>query len=194
MIRGPVQPDTPSAVPERRVASQLVIRPATAADAADIGLIYDQGIAAGIATFARGAHDSEERRAWLAARPARAPVWCGTLDERVVSWSALAPFSHRPWYDGVAEYTAYVAEDLGGRGIGGRLLDDLIARAPQYGYWKLVGMILAGNDAGLAVARRAGFRMVGTHVAHARRGDGWCDVTVVERHLEVPAGRRAPDG
>lgn len=164
---------------------ELIIRPASDADAGAIGRIYDEGIAAGIATFATGPHSAVERRAWLAARPGRAPVWCGTLAGEVVAWSALAPFSHRPWYDGVAEYTAYVAQAHGGRGIGRLMLDALIAEAPGYGYWKLVGMILADNAPGLALARRAGFRVVGTHLAHGRQGGDWRDVTVVERHLEV---------
>ncbi|MFP5451242.1 MAG: N-acetyltransferase family protein [Thermoleophilia bacterium] len=169
--------------------SDLTIRRAAPGDAAAIGRIYDEGIADGIATFATGPHDARERRAWLAARPERAPVWCGIVEGEVVAWSALAPFSHRPWYDGVGEYTAYVAHGHGGRGIGGRMLDALIAEAPSFGYWKLVGMILSDNTPGLALASAAGFRVVGTHLAHGRQGERWRDVTVVERHLALPGGR-----
>lgn len=165
---------------------RLRIRPAGPGDAEAIGRIYDQGIAAGIATFAVGPHDAGERRAWLAARPDRAPVWVGEGPGGVVAWSALAPFSHRPWYDGVAEYTAYVADGMGGRGVGGRMLAALIEEAPAFGYWKLVGMILPENAAGLALARGAGFRVVGTHRAHGRLRGAWRDVTVVERHLVLP--------
>jgi phosphinothricin acetyltransferase len=109
----------------------------------------------------------------------------------VVAWSALAPFSHRPWYSGVAEYTVYVEAASQGRGHGATMLDALIAAAPSYGYWKLVGMILPENAAGLALARRAGFRVVGTHLAHARREGRWRDVTIVELHLGADPGTRA---
>jgi len=184
-------PPRPPRAPHTAPVNDLTIRPATHGDAAAIGRIYDEGIASGIATFATGPHDAEERRRWLDARPARAPVWCGEIDGAVVAWSALAPFSHRPWFDGVAEYTAYVAPALGGRGIGGRMLAALIDEAPRFGYWKLVGMILPENGPGLALARGAGFRVVGTYRAHGRAGGRWRDVTVVERHLEVP---HPPDG
>jgi L-amino acid N-acyltransferase YncA len=159
------------------------IRLAAPDDAGAIGVIYDEAVAGGVATFATGPHTAEERRAWLAARPARAPVFVGVEDGEVRAWSALAPLTHRPWYHGVAEYTVYVAERARGRGAGTRMLAHLIAVAPGFGYWKLVGMIMTENAAGLALAAGAGFRTVGTHEAHAPLGGRWRDVTVVERHL-----------
>jgi len=149
----------------KNVSEPLEIHIARPEDAEFIGRTYDEGIADGNATFATGPHSREER----------------------VRWSALAPFSHRPWYDGVAEYTVYVARDARGAGVGGQLLADLLERAPQYGYWKLVGMILADNAAGLQLAHTHGFRTVGTHRAHATLSDTWRDVTLVERHLALPS-------
>ena len=166
----------------------LVIRPAEGGDAGSIGSIYDEAASGGTATFATGPHSARERRAWLAARSKRAPVWCGLLDGEVVAWSAIAPFSHREWYAGVGEYTVYVAGRCHGRGVGRGMLDALAAAAPSYGYWKLVGMILPENAAGLALALGAGFHVVGTHRAHGRREGEWRDVTIVERHLEVVDG------
>lgn len=167
------------------MSSPVVIRPAAPEDAGAIAAIYDEGIASGIATFASGPHTAGERREWLVARGARAPVVVATRGDTVLGWGALAPFSHRPWYSGVAEYTAYVAESARGAGVGRALVDHLIAIAPGLGYWKLVGMIFPENGAGLALARGAGFAIVGTHRAHARRDGIWRDVTLVERHLEA---------
>jgi L-amino acid N-acyltransferase YncA len=161
-----------------------VIRRATLDDAGGIGVIYDEAIATGVATFAQGPHDAPERAAWLSARGDRAPVWVLADSVHVHAWSALAPFSHRSWYDGVAEYTVYVAGDARGHGVGARMLDHLIAEAPALGYWKLVGMILDGNAPGHALATSRGFREVGVHRAHGRVQGDWRDVTVVELHLE----------
>lgn len=168
------------------VSSPSRIRAATPRDAVEIGAIYDEAIASGVATFAAGPHDGDERTRWLAARGDRAPVWVLEDDHGVVGWSALAPFSHREWYDGVGEYTVYIAERAHGRGLGGQMLDALIAEAPALGYWKLVGMILEGNAGGMALAASRGFREVGTHHAHGHVNGAWRDVTVMELHLEQP--------
>src|SRR6185312_1952394 len=140
------------------VAAAPEIRRAEDRDARAIGEIYDQAIAGGVATFATGTHSAEERRGWLAGRSATAPVFVAERDGRVLGWSAIAPFSHRPWYSGVGEYTIYVATDARGRGLGRLMLDHLVIEAPAFGYWKLVGMIFPENAAGLALARGAGFR------------------------------------
>lgn len=185
---------------DRVPPSASVIRRAVPSDAGAIGAIYDAAIASGVATFASRPHPPDERLAWLDARGSRAPVWVLDEDHGVRGWSALAPFSHRPWYEGVAEYTVYMATSSRGRGLGGEMLDHLIAQAPAFGYWKLVGMILAGNDAGLALARGRGFREVGTHLAHGAVGGEWRDVTVVERHLSssgndaIMGGQDRPGG
>lgn len=163
----------------------LSIRRATPDDAGAIGAIYDEAIAGGAATFATGPHPAEERRGWLAGRAATAPVFVGEDAGHLIAWSALAPFSHRAWYSGVGEYTVYVAQAARGRGVGRAMLDHLVIEGPAFGYWKLVGLIFPENTAGLALARGAAFRTVGTFAAHGRLNDQWRDITLLERHLEI---------
>ena len=163
----------------------LAIRRATADDATGIGVIYDEAIAEGAATFATGPHSGDERRGWLAGRAATAPVFVAEDAGHLIAWSALAPFSHRSWYSGVGEYTVYVAGAARGRGVGRAMLDHLVIEAPTFGYWKLVGLIFPENAAGLALAHGGGFRSVGTLQAHGRLDGEWRDITLLERHLEV---------
>ena len=83
-------------------------------------------------------------------------MFVGEAEGEVLAWAALAPFSHREWYAGVAEYTVYVAGRAQGAGLGRRMLAHLVGEAPAHGYWKLVGLIFPENAAGLALARGAG--------------------------------------
>ena len=163
----------------------LAIRRAEPGDAATIGAIYDEAIAGGSATFATGPHSAEERRGWLAGRAATAPVFVAEDGGHVIAWSALAPFSHRAWYSGVAEYTVYVAGPARGRGVGRALMEHLVLEAPAFGYRKLVGMIFPENAAGLALAASVGFTTVGRLTAHGRLSGEWRDVMLLELHVGV---------
>lgn len=163
----------------------IEIRRASPDDAGAIGRIYDEAIAGGSATFATGPHHDEERRGWLAGRAATAPVFVAEDAGRLIGWSALAPFSHRSWYSGVGEYTVYVDVLARGRGVGRAMLDHLVIEAPEFGYWKLVGLIFPENAPGLALALGAGFSLVGRLSAHGRMNGEWRDIMLLERHLEA---------
>ena len=76
-----------------------------------------------------------------------------------------------------------------GCGVGGELLTHLLRTAPTYGYWKLVGMILADNPPGCGSPVRTDFARSAPTAAHATLGGRWRDVTLVERHLDLPGSR-----
>ena len=83
----------------------------------------------------------------------------------------------------------YVERAARGRGLGGRLLEALVADAERRGHWKLVGLLFPENEASVALCRRAGFREVGVFERHSRLDGFWRDVVLVEWLL--PAARDA---
>jgi DNA-directed RNA polymerase specialized sigma24 family protein len=73
------------------------IRGATFDDAAAICAIYNQGIDDRIATLETERRTPEERRAWLAARAPRHPVFVAETDgDGVIGWASLNAFNPRP--------------------------------------------------------------------------------------------------
>ena len=55
--------------------------------------------------------------------------------------------------------------------------------ARRAGFWKLVSRVFVENLASRALLRDVGFREVGIYERHARLGDAWKDVVIVERLL-----------
>jgi phosphinothricin acetyltransferase len=84
-------------------------------------------------------------------------------DGRVIGWAGVSRENHRCAQAGVGEYTIYVDRDARGSGVGGPLLDGVVARAQELGYWKLIGRIFATNESSRALALRCGFYEVGLH-------------------------------
>jgi len=106
-------------------------------------------------------------------------------DDEVVGWAALAPYSDRACYRGVAEDSVYIARSARGRGIGRALLERLCSEADAAQIWTLQASILAANEASVVLHERCGFRVVGVREKLARKRGEWSDVVLMERRSLV---------
>jgi len=105
----------------------------------------------------------------------------------VLGWAALAPYSERACYRGVAEDSIYVAREARGRGLGRALLEELCRQADGAHIWTIQASILAANQASVALHESCGFRIVGTREKLARKRGEWSDVVLMERRSAVLA-------
>lgn len=145
--------------------------------------IYEQGIATGSATFETQAPDWP---AWDAGHLAEPRLVARAADDgAVLAWAALSPVSDRCAYRGVAEASIYVAERARRQGVGRRLLEELLDAAERAGIWTVQVGVMSENHASLALARRVGFRMVGTRERLGKLDGRWCDVVLLERRSAV---------
>jgi len=138
--------------------------------------IYEDGIRGGDATFETEAPSWE---AWDAAHPELRLV--GELDDRVVGWAALSPASPRHCYRGVGEVSVYVAQEARRTGLGRALLERLVDRSEQAGYWTLTAGVFPDNEASLRLHEACGFREVGVRERIGESRGGWRDVILLER-------------
>jgi L-amino acid N-acyltransferase YncA len=155
-------------------------RTAQSEDAAAIAAIYNEGIEDRLATFETEARSTEEVLDWLDAFPV---VVAEDEAGVVVAWASAPPYSDRPAYANVREFSIYVARSHRGRGFGRAALAALIAECEARGCWKLVGRVFPENEASRALCRSLGFREVGVYRRHGRLDGGWRDCVIVERLL-----------
>lgn len=148
-----------------------------AADWPAVRSIYLEGIATGIATFETEAPPWEKWDAEHLAKPRLKAVASDTM----AGWAALSPVSRRSVYRGVAEVSIYVAEAFRGRGIGTRLLTELVRASEDTGLWTLQAGIFALNAPSIRLHAACGFRVVGTRERLGKLGDTWRDVVLMER-------------
>lgn len=143
--------------------------------------IYEEGIAAGDATFETSAPSWEE---WDADHRADCRL-VARCDGSIVGWAAASPVSGRCVYGGVGEVSVYVDPKAQGRGVGGRLLHDLVEAAEKAGLWTLQAGVFPENEASLRLHQSAGFREVGRRERIGRLGGRWRDVVLLERRSRV---------
>jgi phosphinothricin acetyltransferase len=172
-------------------AAAITARHATAADAAAIARIYNQGIEDRIATFETEPRTAAQLEAQLAEKGDKYPTMVVERDGQVIAWAAVGSYRARPCYAGIAEHSVYVAREARGAGAGRVALAALFEACRARGFWKLVSRIFPENTASLALHERTGFRVVGVYHRHGKLDGQWRDCVIVEKLLDTPPETRA---
>lgn len=157
-----------------------VVRDLRPDDWSAVRAIYEDGIRSGNATFET---ESPSWERWDAVHPELRLV--AERGGGVVGWAALAPASPRDCYRGVGLVSVYVAETARGAGVGRVLLDELVARSEQAGYWTLTAGVFPENEASLRLHRACGFREVGLRERLGQLHGVWRDAVLLERRSQV---------
>lgn len=160
----------------------LTARPMVAADCEAVARIYNAGIDDRIATFETRHRTADEIAAWLGTRY---PIVIVTNGNEVIAFASTSTYRPRACYDGIAEFSVYVARAARGQGAGRLAMEALIAAAEAAGFWKLVSRVFTDNASSLALLDRVGFRRVGTYEKHGKLDGRWRDVVIVERLLDT---------
>jgi len=161
-------------------------RPATPADAPAIAAIYNEGIADHIATFETQPRSTTDIVEWFTGE--HPVVVAETGETGPVAFAASFPYSSRPCYRGIGEFSAYVTRNHRGRGARRAVLAALIETAKAAGLRKLTSRVFPENAASRALLKGLGFEEIGIHRRHGQLDGRWRDCVIVERLLGQGTG------
>ncbi|CEJ15685.1 N-acyltransferase YncA [bacterium YEK0313] len=163
----------------------ILVRDARPEDMVAVQAIYAHHVLHGLATFEEtppSVDEMLERRSAVLA--AGLPYLAAEREGRVVGYSYATGYRPRPAYRHTIEDSVYVAEGLGGRGIGTQLLGALIARC-EAGPWRQMLAVIgdSGNEGSIALHRRLGFQPAGTLRSVGFKLGRWVDTVLMQRAL-----------
>lgn len=161
-----------------------MIRPAALSDSEAIAAIWNREVLETAATTDTEPRSVEAQRAWLAAHGPAHPVIVAVEDGEVVAFGALSPYRAKPSYAHTVENSVYVKDGWRGKGLGGLVLERLLALAAEHGHRSVIARITAVNEASLALHERHGFLHAGRERAVALKQGVWHDVVTLQRMLE----------
>ena len=164
---------------------RALIRDAEEADMEAVQAIYARHVLHGLATFEETPPSVEEllsRRASVLA--SGLPYLVAELEGKIAGYAYATAYRPRPAYRFTIEDSVYVAEGLGGRGIGSALLGELIARCEK-GPWRQMLAVVgnSGNEGSIALHKRMGFREVGILRSVGFKLGQWVDTVLMQRPL-----------
>jgi phosphinothricin acetyltransferase len=166
-------------------AGSPTLRDATPADLPRIFAIYNHEVEHGIATFDVEPRRTGEDDGWLTDRASFHPVVVAEADGQVAGWASIGPWSPRGAYRRTGEVSVYVDEAARGRGIGRRLLEEIVARGrdlPEIHV--LLARVALPNPASIAVHEAVGFSSFGIQRRCGEKLGHVLDVNLMDLHLD----------
>jgi phosphinothricin acetyltransferase len=166
--------------------SDVLIRRATAADAAAIAAIYAPYVHDTAITFEEEAPSAAEMATRIAASPSH-PWLVAERDGAILAYAYASVFQRRPAYRWSVETTVYVGRDVHRQGVGAALYARLLAELERLGYVTAVALIASSNAASLALHERFDFHEVGRWERIGFKLGAWHDTVILQRDL-APRG------
>ena len=154
------------------------------ADAEAIRAIYNVEVAESTVTFDLVPRSLADQRRWIEEHSGGHPALVA-IDHagEVVGFASLSPYRPRPAYATTVEDSVYVRRDQRGNGVGALLLQALVDLARDHGFHSMIGRIVGGHEASIALHEKCGFEQIGREREVGRKFGKWLDVVLLQRML-----------
>lgn len=163
----------------------MEVRNAAPGDLPAIQAIYRHHVLHGLASFEEVPPDVEEMRRRHTDITGRGlPYLVAAQAGEILGYGYCAPYRLRSAYRYALEDSVYIKEGFLGRGIGSRLLRELIGLCEAGGYRQLIAVIGdSANTPSIALHARHGFLRAGTLRSVGYKFGRWVDSVLMQRPL-----------
>jgi L-amino acid N-acyltransferase YncA len=167
------------------VELNLVVRPVSPADLSSVNEIFGWYAVHSVATFEESAR-TQAYWSQHADKLARLglPFLVAEADGAVAGYAYAGPWRPKPAYRLTAEDSVFVAPDRTGRGIGRRLLTELLTACADAGLRQVIAVIAdSGDQASVGLHLACGFRHAGRLTEVGFKHGRWIDTVLMQRAL-----------
>ena len=163
----------------------LVVRAATITDIPGITGIYAHAVREATATFELDPPDvAEMNRRMGHLFNGGYPYIVAEQNNELVGYAYAGPYHHRPAYRFTVEDSIYIAPAMHRRGVGRRLLAELIALSEARGYRQMIAVIGdSANTRSIGLHTALGFRIAGKFESVGFKFGTWLDSVLMQRAL-----------
>lgn len=154
--------------------------------------IFNEVIANSTALYDYQPRDSEDIKAWFEDKALGHFPIVGLEDENsdLMGFASFGKFRPQTAYMHSVEHSVYVHNKYRKKGIGKRLLSEIIQRAKQQDFHLMIGLIDSANTTSIHLHKSFGFTCSGTIKEAGYKFERWLDVDIYQLKLE-PKTRRS---
>jgi phosphinothricin acetyltransferase len=152
--------------------------------------IFNDAIANSTALYDYKPRTMEMMAAWFEAKSkGKYPVIGAVQGDagELMGFASYGPFRAWPAYKYTVEHSVYVDARFRGRGIGKRLMKEIIAAAQGQNYHTMVGVIDSSNMVSIRLHEAFGFECCGTVRQAGFKFGRWLDVLFYQLILPTPS-------
>nr|WP_299382738.1 GNAT family N-acetyltransferase [Allomuricauda sp.] len=158
----------------------MTVREMKPSDWEQVAQIYAEGMRTGFATFEQSVPSYEQ---WDKAHITSCRL-VALEANNILGWAALSPVSSRCVYGGVGEVSVYVSSSSRGKGVGKKLLEQLILESEKAGFWTIQSGIFPENEASIQLHQKVGFRFIGKRERIGKLDGVWKDNLLFEKRSQ----------
>ena len=165
----------------------IKIRPVEEKDLTTILAIYNDVILTSTAVYKYQEETMAERKAWLMAKEeAGLPVIVYEEAGEVLGFATYGSFRPYPAFKYSIEHSVYVHKDHHSKGIGTKLMKELIKLANTAGFKMMIAGIDASNIGSIRAHEKLGFTYAGTIKKSGFKFGHWLDLAFYQLELDGP--------
>lgn len=169
---------------EEKMSDGFTIRPAMIEDMPAITAIYSESVLNGVSTYELVAPDVVEiTQRFETITSMGYPFIVGMTGDELAGYAYASAFRTRPAYRFIVEDSIYIAPHARGKGLGKRLLNDLIEQCTDLGFRQMFAVIGGPEPASVFLHRRCGFEDCGTMRGSGYKFGKWLDTKIMQLAL-----------
>ncbi|MDN4524836.1 GNAT family N-acetyltransferase [Fictibacillus fluitans] len=138
--------------------------------------IYNEAIRTLTATFDLEEQTLAQRKKWFEKYGGAFPLIVAEVDGKAAGYGSLSPFRDKEAYARTTEVSLYISSEFRGRGIGKKLMKEILQRARDLDYHTVIGSITGGNESSVSLHKSFGFEFAGCLKEVGFKFGQWQDV------------------
>ncbi len=165
-------------------SNPVQFRTVEVADAQALCDIYNREVEGSRVTLDLVPRTLADQITWIEQHLGVYPALVAVSNDRVVGFASVSPYRIRPGYSTTVEDSIYIDPAFQGKGIGKKLLTNVLELAKRHGFHTCIARVAADHTASINLHKSLGYNEIGIEREVGRKFGKWIDIMLLQLLFE----------